>query len=56
MQDAFKEKETDSESDWDDTTLNSRSMRKAEALDVISHENDENDENNEDDENNEIKK
>lgn len=51
LQDAFKEKKTDSETDLDDTT--SRSMRDMETSDVTSDEDDENDE---DDEDNEIPK
>ncbi|XP_036140454.1 uncharacterized protein LOC105834531 [Monomorium pharaonis] len=54
IQNAFKNKETDSQSDWD-STLNSRSTREVEASDATSDDDDEDDdENDEDDDNDEI--
>lgn len=57
MQDAFKEKETGSQSDLDDITLNSRFIRETKKLDVTSDDDDKNDKNEEnDDDENEIPK
>lgn len=59
MQDTFKEKETDSQRDLDDTTLDSRSIRETKAFDITSDDdkNDENEENDgDDDDENEIQK
>jgi len=49
MQGTLKEKKTDSHIDSDDT-LNSRSMREAETLDITSNEDDEDEETDEDNE------
>ncbi|XP_024893834.1 uncharacterized protein LOC112468739 [Temnothorax curvispinosus] len=56
MQDAFKEKKTDSQSDSDDNSLNSGSMRETKTLEDTSEddEHDEHEETDEDDENDEI--
>lgn len=57
MQDAFKEKKTDSQADVDDTVLDSRSIRKSKTLDSEDDENEINEKNeDETDENNEIPK
>lgn len=58
MQDAFKEKKTDSEIDVDNTVLDSRSIRKSKTLDSEDDENEVNEESefDETDENNEIPK
>lgn len=58
MQDAFKEKKTASQTDVDDTVLDSHSIRKSKTLDSEDDENEINEESEDDetDENNEIPK